>query len=195
VTVNEELFTVWPFTVTTKGPDEAPAGTMATMLLSVQFAAATLTAFSEIVLISWVAPKWAPEIVTKVPTIPDCGDRPLMLGVCSTVKLTPLLSTPLTLTTTFPVIAPVGTGTAIDVVLQLVGVVAVPLNATVLAPCDDPKFVPSIVTNAPTVPDVGERVVILGSANETPDKTTHARTTLARRHILCSTVSALNQLL
>src|SRR5437016_13675836 len=83
----------------------------------------------------------------------------------------PLLETPLTLTTTFPVVAPAGTGTAMFVALQLVGVVAVPLNVTVLEPCVDPKFVPVIVTGVPTAPDVTDKFVILGvrrTAKSTP---------------------------
>jgi hypothetical protein len=70
-----------------------------------------------------------------------------------TVKLTPLLATPPTVTTTFPVVAPLGTGTAMLVPLQLVGVPAAPLNVTVLAPCIVPKFAPAIVTAVPTGPD------------------------------------------
>lgn len=49
-----------------------------------------------------------------------------------TVKDTPLLATPPTVTTTLPVVAPVGTGATMLVALQVVGVVAVPLNVTVL---------------------------------------------------------------
>lgn len=58
--------------------------------------------------------------------------------------------------------APVGTGTLIDVALQLVGVPVVPLNATVLAPCDEPKFVPEIVTPVPTTPPAGVKLLMLG---------------------------------
>ena len=79
-------------------------------------------------------PKFVPVIVTDVPTAPEVGDRLVMLGVGRTVKLTPLLSTPLACTTTLPVMAPVGTGATIDVALQLVGVAAVPLKVTVLLP-------------------------------------------------------------
>ena len=50
------------------------------------------------------------------------------------MKVTPLLAVPPTVTTTFPVVAPVGTGTAMLVALQLVGVAEVPLNVTVLVP-------------------------------------------------------------
>jgi len=59
----------------------------------------------------------------------------VMLGAGGvTVKLTPLLATPPTVTTTFPVVAPAGTGVTMLVALQLVGVAAVPLNLTVLVP-------------------------------------------------------------
>ena len=75
----------------------------------------------------------------------------------------PLLATPLTVTTTLPVVAPVGTVATIEVALQLVTVVAVVvLNFTVLVPCVLPKFVPVIVTEAPNPAVVGDRLVILG---------------------------------
>lgn len=57
-----------------------------------------------------------------------------MLGADPTVKFTPLLATPPTVTTTLPVVAPVGAGATILVVLQLVGVAVLPLNLTVLVP-------------------------------------------------------------
>jgi hypothetical protein len=57
-----------------------------------------------------------------------------MLGVGSTVKLTPPLVTPLTVTITFPVVAPAGTGATMLVALQLAGAALVPLKVTVLLP-------------------------------------------------------------
>jgi hypothetical protein len=79
-----------------------------------------------------VAPNVVPAIVTESPTAPEVGDRLLIFGV--TVKVTPLLAWPLTVTTTGPVVALAGTGTAILPALQLVGVAAVPLKVTVLDP-------------------------------------------------------------
>jgi hypothetical protein len=69
----------------------------------------------------------------------DCGVPELfctkaMEATVPTVNLTLLLATPPTVTMTFPVVAPVGTGTAMLVVLQLVGVATTPLNVTVLPP-------------------------------------------------------------
>src|SRR5438445_1561000 len=80
-----------------------------------------------------------------------------------TVKVTPLLAVPPTVTRTFPVVAPAGTGATMLVALQLVGVATVPLNASVLDPCVAPKLVPVIVTEAPTGPEVGFKLVMLGA--------------------------------
>jgi hypothetical protein len=57
-----------------------------------------------------------------------------MLGPEASVNATPLLATPPTVTTTFPVVAALGTGTTMLVALQPVGVAAVPLKVTVLDP-------------------------------------------------------------
>jgi hypothetical protein len=83
-----------------------------------------------------------------------------MCGV--TVKLTALLATPPTVTTTLPVVAPLGTGTTMEAALQLVGVAAVPLNVTVLLPRVAAKPLPEMVTEVPTGPDVADKPVMLG---------------------------------
>src|SRR5260370_6471683 len=92
----------------------------------------------------------------------DAGFMLVIVGVGRTVKLIPLLGTPLTVATTLPVVAPVGTGTTMPTAVQLVGVDDVPLNVRVLVPCVAPKFAPLIVTEAPTGPEVGLRLVMLG---------------------------------
>src|SRR5579863_3467161 len=91
---------------------------------------------------------------------PDVGDRPLVTGV--TVKVTLLLATPPTLTTTGPDVAFAGTAATITPVFQLVGVALIPLNVSVLDPWLDPKFAPLMVTDAPTTPLVGEILLIEG---------------------------------
>jgi hypothetical protein len=74
-------------------------------------------------------------IVTDAPTAPEVGERLVSVGVARTVNDTPLLDAPLTVTTTLPVVAPVGTFATMDVLPQLViDVAAVPLNFTVLLP-------------------------------------------------------------
>ena len=68
-------------------------------------------------------------MVTEVPTAPEVGLRLEILGAeAFTVKLIPLLAAQPTVTTTFPLVAPAGTGTTMLVALQFVGVAAVPLN-------------------------------------------------------------------
>src|ERR1700675_2191760 len=80
----------------------------------------------------------------------------------TTVKLLPLVFTPLVFTTTLPVVAPEGTVVAMLVALQLVTAAAVPLKLTVLVPWAEPKLVPVILTEDPTAPDVGERLLMVG---------------------------------
>jgi hypothetical protein len=80
-----------------------------------------------------------------------------------TMKLAPLLATPETDTTTFPVPAPAGTLTVMLPVPQLDAVPAeTPLKVTVLVLWVAPKFVPVIVTGVPTVPELGLSMLILG---------------------------------
>jgi len=61
-------------------------------------------------------------------------------------------------TTTGPVVAPVGTGVTMLPGPHDVGVAEIPLKVTVLVPCVGPKGPPVIVTDVPTGPEVGERV-------------------------------------
>jgi hypothetical protein len=151
-------------TVTTTGPVVAPVGTGTTMELALQLVGVAVVPLNRTVLVPRVAPKFDPVIVTAVPINPDVGERLVITGpwVEFTVKATVLLATLLTVTLTGPVVAPVGTGTTMELVLQLVGVAAVPLNLTVLVPRVAPKFDPVIVTAAPIAPDVGERLVMFG---------------------------------
>ena len=153
-----------PPTLTTTFPVVAPAGTSTTTLVALQFVAVEAIPLNVTVLVPCVAPKFAPVIVTDVPISPDVGFKLVMLGAGTvTVKLTPLLATPPTVTTTLPVVAPAGTSTTTLVALQLVAVAAIPLNVTVLVPCVTPKFAPVIVTDVPISPDVGFKLVMLGA--------------------------------
>lgn len=85
----------------------------------------------------------------------------MLAGCVGTVKSTPLLAIPPTVTTTLPEAAPAGTGTVIPEAVQLVGVATTPLKVTMLVPCDPPKLVPVMVTEVPTGPEVGLRLVIV----------------------------------
>jgi hypothetical protein len=140
----------------------APFGTGAAMLVALQLVGVAVMPLKVTVLLPWLAPKFAPAITTDAPTVPEFGVKLVILGGITTVKFRPLLARPPTVTTTFPVVAPVGTGTAMPVALQLVGVAAVPLNVTVLVPCDAPKFAPATIIDVPTIPEFGVRLVMLG---------------------------------
>src|SRR5207245_9855954 len=142
ITVNDTPLLACPFTVTTTLPVVAPLGTGATIEVALQLVGVALVPLKVTVLEPCVAPKFAPEIVTEVPTAPEVGDKFVIEGGGITVNETPLLARPFTVTTTLPVVAPLGTGATIEVALQLVGVAATPLNLTVLAPCLAPDFVP-----------------------------------------------------
>ena len=83
-----------------------------------------------------------------------CPEPPLL-----TVNGIPLLTTPLTVTTTLPVVAAEGTDVAMFVALQLVTAATVPLKVTVPL---DPKLAPVIVSELPTDPDAEDKLEING---------------------------------
>jgi hypothetical protein len=66
-----------------------------------------------------------------------------------TVKATPLLGWPPTVTTAFPLVAPVGILNVMVDGSQEVDVTTVPPNETVPDPCVKPKPVPLTVTEVP----------------------------------------------
>src|SRR5438067_1988342 len=85
-----------------------------------------------------------------------------MVGGFVTVKALLLVAVPSgVVTLTGPVVAPAGTAAEICVAEFTVKVAVVPLNFTEVAPV---KFVPLIVTLVPTVPLVGEKLVIVGGS-------------------------------
>jgi len=152
-----------PLVFTTTFPVVAPFGTDTAILEAPQVVTPAVVPLNVTVPVPCELPKFDPVTVTAVPTAPVITDKLVILGAGTTVKFTPLLSTPLAWTTTVPVVAPDGTETAMLVALQLVGEAVVPWNFTVLVPCVDPKFDPVIVTAAPTAPVVIDRLVRLGA--------------------------------
>jgi hypothetical protein len=167
--VNANPLLAIPFTVTTMLPVDAPAGTTATIDVALQLAMAAATPLNVTVLEPCVEPKPVPVIVTDAPTGAEAGETPLIAGGDKTVKAMPLDGSPAMVTTTFPEVAPEGTTATIDVALQLLTVAVFPLNVTVFVPCVAPKFVPVIVTVAPTSPEVGEMLVIVEVETMVPE--------------------------
>jgi hypothetical protein len=146
LTVNGTPVLAVPPAVTTTLPVVAPLGTGSTICVSLQLVG---EAGVPLKVTAPAAPKFAPAMVTAVPTRPAACDRDEITGTVPTMKATPGLAMPPTVTTTLPVATPLGTGTTICVSLQCVGVAGVPLNVTVLAPRVSPKFAPAIITVVP----------------------------------------------
>ena len=134
VTVKLEPLLAWPLTVTTTFPVVAPTGTGTTIVVAFQLVGVPVVPLNVTVLLPWVAPKLVPLMVTEVPTGPEVGLMLVIAGGTTTVKFMPLLACPPTVTTTLPVVAPVGTGTVMLVAVHAVGVPEVPLKVTVLVP-------------------------------------------------------------
>ena len=146
-----------PPTVTVKGPEIALEGTATMMLVLPQLRTEQLVPFSVTVLLPCVAPKLTPAIVTQTPASPDVGVMLVILGAVVTVYGTALLVPPETVTVTFPVEAPDGTGTRIEESFHKFGVPVKPLKLTELEPWVVPKFAPKIVTGVVIGPLLGHR--------------------------------------
>src|SRR5258708_30051962 len=113
-----------------------------------------------------VAPvKFAPLMVTLVPTGPLVGAKPLIVGGCTTVNALALVAVPADVVTrSGPVVACAangapGTTVAIDVSEATVKLALAPVNVTAVAPANP---VPVIVTLLPAGPLVGVKLVIVG---------------------------------
>ena len=105
--------------------------------------------------------KFVPLIVTLAPSAPLVGVKLAIVGAGITVKLLALVAVPPgVVTPSSPVVAPTGTDVWIAVAELTVKAALAPLNVTDVAPL---KFVPLIVTLAPTGPLVGVKLAIVGA--------------------------------
>ena len=100
---------VLPATSTVTGPVAAPAGTIATICVSLQLLTVAATPSKVTMLSLWLDPKPAPEIVTLEPTVPADGAMPVIERASITEKETPVLGNPPTVTVTGPLVAFKGT--------------------------------------------------------------------------------------
>jgi hypothetical protein len=148
-----------PATVTITGPVVALGGTCATMVVSFHVFAAVATPLKVTVLVVGVAPKPFPERVTSVPVGPEPGDKAFRIG--GAVNVSALLGPPdAAVTTTGPVLVPVGTAVTMLVSDHDVIAAASPLNVT--DPAIAPNDVPVNVTAVPGVPAVGDIAMMVG---------------------------------
>jgi hypothetical protein len=159
------LVAVPPGVVTRIFPSVAPEGTVAVILVE-EFTvkdADTLLNVTEVV-VKPVPLKFVPLIVTEVPMGPEVGEKELMVGAGGAVtsKLDELVAVPPgVVTRIFPSVAPEGTVAVILVEEFTVKDADTLLNVTELTLT---KFVPLIVTEVPTGPEVGENELIVGAA-------------------------------
>jgi hypothetical protein len=159
-------FVPGPLFSTRIGPVVAPGGTVAVIEVLVSALMLATVPWN-----STVAPgrKPVPLIVTDVPTGPNAGEKPVTVtvGAAGTVKLKLLVARfPARVVTEIgPVVAPIGTVAVTEVLLvTVVPLARVPLNLTV-----DParKPVPVIVTDVPTAPLAGAKLVRVTVGTET----------------------------
>ncbi len=107
------------------------------------------------------------EVFVQVPDQPE-GTTPSSklfetLATVETVKREEEVAvSPPTVTVIVPEVAPDGTVVVIDVAVDPVTVAVVELNFTVLLDVDVEKLVPVMITVVPTLPEEGEKEVIVG---------------------------------
>jgi hypothetical protein len=172
VTVKLTPLDCTPCTVTLTFPVTAPIGTETLMLVLLQLVTLALISRPPEALVKFTElppcadPKFVPVIVTGVPDGPLATLRLEMAG--GTVKATLLEGTPETVTTIFPVVAPIGTEVLMLVAVHPVTTAAPPLKVTVLPPCEDPKLDPVIVTGVPSGPLFTLRLEMAGDVDATP---------------------------
>src|SRR3989304_8147676 len=137
-----------PFTVTITGPVAASMGMSAVMLVSLQVVVLSGAPFKVTVLPPFVVPKFVPFMVIVLFAGPDAGERLVISGDMGTVTVNKnsLLLIPLTVTTIGPVLAPIGTGTVMVVLLHVKGAAAILFNVPLLVPWLSPKLKPFMLT-------------------------------------------------
>ena len=159
VTVNGAPLLVPPGVVTVTLPLVAPAGTLVVIWVA-EFTVNVAPAPLKLTLVAPV--KLVPVIITVVPTVPLVGFRLVITGAGTvTVNARPLLIPPGVVTVTLPVVAPAGTVAVIWLPEFTVKLAAVPLKLTAVAPV---RLVPVRMTEVPTGPLVGLRLVMAGPA-------------------------------
>src|SRR3989442_6638633 len=151
------LIAVPPDVVTLIGPVVAPLG----RVVAIEVDEFTVKVAETPLRLTDVTPvKFVQVIVTLAPTGPLVGEKLVIVGGGMTVKLLALVAVPPDVVTLIgPVVAPLGRVVAIEVDEFTVKLAATPLMVTDVTPV---KFVPAIITLAPTGPLVGEKLVIVG---------------------------------
>lgn len=165
----EEAELVAPFVVTVMVPVVAPLGITTVSCVEVAVAAVALTPPVKFTwLLEAVVSKFVPVMVmVDEPAVPVVGVKLEMVGVGRIVNELPEaeLAFPFVVTVIVPVVAPLGTVTVIDVLVEELAVaVTPPVKPTVFCDAVALKFVPVMVISLPTATLVGEKEVMVGVA-------------------------------
>lgn len=157
------LVIVIPLTVIEIGPDVAPAGTVAVIVVAVEAVTVAEIPLKETVLLAGVVLKLVPVITMDAPTAPVPGLNPVNVGVAATLKLL-LLNTviPFSASDIFPEVAPTGTVVVMLVEVEAVTMALTPLNVKILLAGVVLKLAPVMVMVAPTAPLAGLKLVMAG---------------------------------
>ena len=112
---------------------------------------------------------YSPLVAPVAPRVMDVPEHPLLLvvpggeGIVQTMKFVALLTVLQPIVTPMsPVVAPAGTVTSNVVDVEELMVAVIPLKVTLLVN-GEAKLVPTIVTDAPTAPEGGEKEVMVGA--------------------------------
>ena len=148
-----------------------PVGTAATIWVEVQLVTTAVMPLKKVtVLFAGVGSKFAPVMVMEVPTGALAGEKPVIAGGGTTVKLDAEVApwtTSVVVTVIGPVTAPWGTVVTIWVDVLLVTVAATPLEkTTVLFAGVGSKLLPVMVTDAPTGALAGVKPAMVGAMED-----------------------------
>jgi hypothetical protein len=150
-----------PLDVTTTPPVVAPAGIVTIMLLFVHVVGVADTPWN--VTAPGLSPNPDPVIVVVLPIVPVFGIMVAIRGIGITVKVSPevVSEDPLT-TVTGPLTVPFPTVAMIVESFHVLTMACTPPIETVPVAWAKPKPLPEIVTDEPTVPEVGDTPVRVG---------------------------------
>lgn len=173
VTVNEVVdVTVTPLTVTAINPDVAPVGISTVSCVAVAAMTVAVTPLMVTVLFEAVVLKFVPVIINVDPGAPlevklEIVGSPLVAEVVIVKSPIEVAMRLFVVTVTLPVVVPPeGTVTVREVSVAPVTTATAPFIVTVLEEIVELKFVPVMVTEVPTSPLVGLKLVMVGLSAE-----------------------------
>ncbi len=166
---------VVPSNVTVIFPVVAPAGTVVEIVVAVEAVTVAVVLLNFTTLFAGVVLKSVPLIVTVAPINPDAGVNEVIVWEITVKSSADDAVAPLEATEIFPVVAPAGTVVEILVVVDEDTVAEMPLNSTLFKDAVSWKPVPVMVTDVPTFPEPGEKLVMDSCGGVSPPSSQETR--------------------